>query len=193
MQLEDGTGFGYKTKVDNTNRAKTRSITEPGSSEAASNGDGYIITSGLVTLTSANESAVLWFQNEDEEPLFMDDILFVATASSGGGSNSCIIRTKVTPTGLGSGTGNPATSINSNFGSSKTLIMTSSEIGQEAATITGGETGPTFVFPDEDTTIYDAQVVLQKGTGVAITVEPPTGNTSQTVIISLRVHKLIGV
>lgn len=193
MIIEDGTGLGYRSKVDDTNRLKTRSVTELGSGEAASLGNSFILTSGSVNFTNAAESAIFWYQNEDDESLLMSGILFSPGVSTGGTTNSIKVVAKINPTGLGSGSGSELIDVNSNFGSSKTLITTSSEIGQQGASITGGDPGPTFYFKDKETTLLETQVFIPKGTGVAFSVTPPTGNTSIDIALTLRVHKFLGV
>ena len=138
---------------------------------------------------NAASSAVLWFQNVESFDLVLDRIVFTANASTGGTTDFCSVAVTINPTGLGSGSGSEAIDINSNFGSSRTLITTSSEIGQTSATVTGGSPGPSFVFKDEITSTFDTFVVMPKGTGIALAVTPPASNTSLAVSIALNVHK----
>ena len=190
-QIIDGTGTGKRTKVDSTNHLAVRSITEAESLEGAIDGNQYIVTSGGMALTSATASAVLYFENNEEFPLILNRIIFGAAVSTGGTTNVCAVSVTVNPTGLGSGSGNPAVGINSNFGSSNTLTLTSSEIGQEAATVTGGSAGPTFFFPDKLTSTFPSEIVLPKGSSIAISVTPPASNSSLVVAASINVHKFI--
>jgi hypothetical protein len=193
MQIESGIGNGRLLAVDDTNRAKVRAVTESTAIEAATEGEQFIITSGSITLTNASASAVLWFQNEQDYDLIMDRIIFSAGVSTGGTTNVCTIASKINPTGLTSGASTEAIDINSNFGSTKTLDTSSSEVGAQGATIDGGNNGPAFYFPDKLTSTFETQVVLQKGTGIAFTVTPPTSNTSLAVSIAINVHRALGL
>ena len=190
-QIIDGTGTGKRAKIDSTNHLATRSITEKESLESAVNGNQYLVTSGGMALTSAAASAVLYFKNAEDFPLVLNRIIFGAAVSTNGTTNVCAVAVTVNPTGLGSGSGNPAVGVNSNFGSSNTLTLTSSEIGQQGATVTGGTAGPTLFFPDKLTSTFDTDIVLPKGSSIAIAVTPPASNTSLVVAASINVHKLI--
>lgn len=193
MQIESGVGNGYKASVDTTNRIATRSIVEGGEIEAAVNGDQYYVTSGSVTLTNAAESAVIWYQNEEEFSLLLDEIIFGAAVSTGGTTNVCALSVTINPTGLTSGSSTEVIDLNANIGSSKTLITTSSEIGAQGASVSGGTQGPIYYYPDKLTSVFEANAIIPRGTGIAISVTPPASNTSLAVNVSFRVHKLIGV
>ena len=119
----------------------------------------------------------------------MDRILFTAGVSTGGTTNVCQVSATISPTGLGSGSGNPVLVVNANLGSSKTLETSSSEIGAEAATITGGSSGPTFQFPDKATSIFESRVTMPPGTGLAFSVTPPASNTSLVCFLGINCHK----
>jgi hypothetical protein len=190
QQIEDGSGAGYRAKVDSTNKLNTRAVIEDSSIEAAINGEQFFVTSGGINLTSASASAVLYYKNEESYPLLMDRIVFGAGVSTGGTTNSCTIAIKVNADGLSSSAGT-LTAVNSNFGSAKTLTVTNSEKGAEAATVTNGTTGPTFFFPDKLTSVFESRVILEPGNSVAISVTPPASNTSLLVAATINVHKFI--
>jgi hypothetical protein len=195
MIIENGGGgASAKAKVDSlTNRLWTRAISEPEAVEAAIEGDQFIITSGAVTLTSASASAVFYYQNDESVNLIMSRIVFSAGVSTSGTTNVCNVAAKINPTGLGSGSGSDLSIINSNFGSSKTLTATNSEIGAEAATVTGGSAGPSFFFPDKLTSTFDTFVILEPGSSIAFTVTPPASNSSLLVSVAINAHKQQGI
>lgn len=193
MQIESGAGQSYVLEIDKTLRAKTRSVIESGAVEAAVDGHQFIVTSGNVTLTSASASAVFWYQNEEDFSLLMDRIIFSAGVSTGGTTNVCAVNATINPTGLGSGSSTEIIDVNSNFGSSRKLDTSSSEIGAEAATVTGGTAGPGFQFPDKLTSTFGTQIFMPKGTGIAFAVTPPASNTSIVVSVGINVHKINGI
>lgn len=188
--ISSGGSNSDKWIVDNTGRGKTRSITEGGEIEAANNGDAHIITSGEITLTSANPSAVLWYQNQEGFDLVFDRFIFTSDVSTGGTTNLCKIGLTLEATGLSGGSSSEAIDINTKIGSSTSLNMTQSEIGAEAATVSGGSTGQSFRFKDEDTHVYETRAILPRGVGVAFLVTPPASNTSLIVSLTMNVHRL---
>ena len=189
--IEDGSGSGFSAQVDSTNKLEVRSTTQAANVEASINGDGYFVTSGAINLTSASASAMLWFQNADEFDYLIDRLIFGAGVSTGGTTNMCVVAAKINATGIGSGSGNPLTAINTNFGSKNQPTLTSSEIGAEAATITGGTPGPTFFFPDKITSTIDTRIILPKGTALAFTVTPPASNSGMLAAVTLNISKVI--
>ena len=61
----DGTGAGFRAKVNSLNQLKTSSVSEDAEAFATDLGDAYQIVSGRLTLTSGSPSAVLYVQNLD--------------------------------------------------------------------------------------------------------------------------------
>ena len=65
MKIEDGTGKGFEAKVDDLNRMHTHAFNVPLTSFASTRGDAFNISSGLVTLTTAGESGLLYIKNNE--------------------------------------------------------------------------------------------------------------------------------
>jgi len=114
----------------------------------------------------------------------------ILSASTGGTQDYAAIGSTIGgPTGLSGGASVALPLINSNFGSSKSLTMTSSEIGGEGATVTGGTAGPTWYFPTGRTSFLDLFVILPPGASVALKVTPPPSNTSMIASLALNAYK----
>ena len=78
--------------------------------------------------------------------------------------------------------------MNTNFGSSKNLNLTS-EIGAEGATVTGGDTiGAWSIENPTRTRIIETRWLLTKGDTIAFTCTPPASNTSMVISIGLNAH-----
>ena len=186
-QILDGTGTGAKTKVDSDNRLHTFSISEGLSLDAAKNGENYNINTGSISLTSANESAVLYIKNNEDKNFVIEDVIVILGASTGGTGDLTIelIRNPSTGTII-SGASNADVVGNRNFGSSRELVADVFK-GAEGNTITNGT-----LFSDTTRTAggtvvhFDADVmVLPKGTTLGVNITPQTSNTAMNVKIAV--------
>jgi len=75
--IKDGTGSGDTLKITTKNRAVTEAITTTKKEERSGDGDAYIISSGLINLTSANESALLYVSNNECVDLVVERMVFL--------------------------------------------------------------------------------------------------------------------
>jgi hypothetical protein len=190
MKIKDGSGKNKLAIVDSTQRLYTRSVSEDEWKEATINGDHYAVTSGAITLTSANLSAMLYFKNNEEEDLLIDRIVFNSDDSTGGTVDQFVFTMVKNPDGLGSGSGNDATIVNTNFASPKTLDIIS-EKGQEAATVTNGTTIAGWRIENPTRMrVVNVRLIMPKGSSIAFTVTPPASNTSMVAVVACNVHKI---
>jgi hypothetical protein len=191
--IKDGAGTGNLSKVDQTHRLHTRSVSQDAFLEAVINGKGYVISSGLVTLTDSNESAILYFRSNEDDILLLRRYIITIGPSTDGIDDYAIFRdysSNVTGTvGIANGSGNPAVIINPNMASSKTLITTNSEIGQQGASITGGLYPVTIYLPTKRTNFIELYVAIPRGSAMAFSIQPPPGNTSMVASVSLNTYK----
>ena len=67
--IKDGTGSGNTAQVDISNKLNTRAIISPSIHEAAEVGEAVFVSSGFVTLTTTCQSAILWYQNDEDRDL----------------------------------------------------------------------------------------------------------------------------
>ena len=68
--LKDGSGSGDVAKVDNTNRLRTRSVSDNSVEEAFKDGRAFIFSSLPVTLTTDCVSYIMYLQNCDTRDIF---------------------------------------------------------------------------------------------------------------------------
>lgn len=190
--IEDGTGRGFQTKVDNTNRLEVRAVTEDSQLEGALNGDTYVV--GTPYLTQINDSAngVLYFKFEEDVALFVKTFSSQGRYTSGGTFQNYLVNVYegINESSL-TGTWVDFTPLNANFGSSNELQGVF-KYGSPAGA--GGFTGltPSFqlAFPINVYNQIQTNLIFPKGTGLLVAVTPPTGNVAMPVSFSLTVTKL---
>lgn len=178
--LEDGTGTGNKLKINDENRALTESVTHTSDQDAAERGNLFQIGTGPVSLTSANESAVLYLKNNEDADLEITTFTFSADAFQGGAVDAgamFLARLYVKSTGITNEI-SPAPAIgNNNLGSSKTIDVDFS-VGQEGSAVTSGTLAGTTYLPQSDFKRFPLYWVLPRGTSLTVTLQPASGNTS---------------
>lgn len=179
----DGAVIGMK--IDATHRAWTASVVEEERQEASVKGDAYSMGAN-VTLTSANESALIFVKNNEDQDLIISNISFMVGTSTGGTKDEFLLQLYVGATALSAGTASAG--VNSNFGSNKTLSATVT-VGQEAATVTGGSVaGQALAYVKKSNDFKEEFWVLPKGAAFAFTATPPASNTSLQIIARFSVH-----
>lgn len=189
--IKDGTGTSYLAKVNSENRMFTDAVERNHSQDAAIKGDAYNINTGVITLTSANKSAVLYVKNNAADNLYIDT-LFYLIGNSTGGSGDMLITVLRNPT-AGTIISN-ATAVemnaNRNFGSSKTLDVDDYK-GAEGYTFTDGTKIIESIFNQSATraAIAVGTIVLTQGTSIGIDVTPATGNTNLDVEFAVSCYK----
>ncbi len=87
IEITDGTGKGNSAGVDNTNRILTRGVIEDIFQNAAEEGEAFFIGTPLITLTSANESAICYIKNNEVDQLILGEFFLIAEAKTGGSPN----------------------------------------------------------------------------------------------------------
>ena len=186
-QIIDGIGNGYRAQVDSDHRLHVNSVSRLQVEQAVLLSEAYNVSTGTMTLTSANESAVGYFKYNGDQPIVIKEILVILGASTGG-SGSGVIKIIKNPT-LGTiiDEAKPvSTASNRDFGSSKTLDAEAYK-GEEADTLTDGDI---FAVTSRDANFsgvvsFDAApIVLRKGNAIGVTFTPATGNTSQSVVVA---------
>jgi len=182
FQIQDGTGRGYVTGVDSKNRLLTSTINETTFQHAAEQGDAFFLGTPTITLTNAAASAVFFIENNEDLPLNIGEFFFMADATTGGTPAAFKASWYKNPTDiLGTGT----TALNQNFGSSNELDATI-KYGAQGSGVSGGTLSATLSFPIGMFNTIEANLVLEKGSSLAITITPPTGNTSMPFTFGAR-------
>lgn len=184
FQIQDGTGKGYLSGVDSKNRLLTSTINETAFEHAAETGDAYFIGTPQITLTNAAASAVFFLENQENRPLILGNFFITAEGTTGGSPNAFRVAFYKNPTTIGP-TFSATTPLNQNFGSSNELESVA-YYGAQGSGVSGGTLVAALSLPIGQFNIVPANLVLEKGSSVAITIQPPAGNTSMTIQFAAR-------
>lgn len=187
--IKDGTGSGDTLKITAKNRAVTEAITTTKKEERSSNGDAYIISSGLVNLTTATESAILYVSNNECVDLVIERmvILLGCCTCGAGEANFNVVVNPTAGTLVACGT--CGSQRNLNFGSTDTLCVVFKQ-GVQGQTLTDGTNGVGIVeVPSRS--VHDLSFTLPKGKSIGVKITPPAGNTGagMDVIVNLFIYK----
>lgn len=186
MELKDGTGSSKKAQVNSEHKLMTDAINREHSAQAVIKGDGYNVNTGAVTLTSANESAVGFFKYTGSKICIIKEIIVILGSSTGGSGVGTIkiLRNPDAGTIIDNAT-SVDTAVNRDFSSSKSLPGLAYK-GAEGYTLTGGSTfGTSARSSFTEPVVFDAEIIcLRKDNTIGITYTPPSGNTSQNIIIA---------
>ena len=190
MIIKDGTGTGYQQRVDSNNRAQVFSVGISENQQATFLGDNYNCNTGEITLTSANESAVFYLKNTSATDLIVDRLAPSTQASTGGTGNERVkVRVYRNTTGgdIVTTAADADMIANKNFGSNETIDALVYK-GAEGDTQTGGALAYIIYVSNGSSAVIPVDLVLPRGTSICITMEPTTGNTSQTVYFATSAH-----
>ena len=190
MIIKDGTGTGNQQRVDSNNRSHVFSVELSENQQATFLGDNYNCNTGEITLTSANESAVFYIKNTSATDMVIDRLAPSTMATTGGTGNERVkVRIYRNPTG-----GDIITNAvdadmvaNKNFGSNETIDALVYK-GAEGNTQTGGDLAYIIYVSNGGSAVVGVDLVLPRGTSMCVTMEPTTGNTSQTVYFATSAH-----
>jgi hypothetical protein len=186
MQILDGTGDGTRAKVDKDNKLHVQSLSINYDDFAVLTGDSFGISSGIVNLTGSTRTDLLYFKNDDDFDIVLNQFDIGVGASTGGVNKDWEFTVISNP--LDAGTlSNPLFVVNNNVGSAELLDLTGAT-GSDGNLVTGGIPFSILV-QGESSVVRDQNVVIPPGGSFAVGFKPPTGNTSANVIIGINVIK----
>ena len=185
QEIKDGTGNGFVAQVDSDHRLHVNSVSRTQSEQAALLGQAYNLSTGIITLTSGNKSAVAYMKYLGVDPFVIKEILAIPSDSTGGTGSAVISIEKNPTTGTIIDNAVVMPSIQNRDFSSSDILDANLFKGAEGSTITdGGLFGATSRSNFDIPITFDAaNIILRKGSSINICVTPPSGNTSQTWII----------
>lgn len=183
--IMDGTGTKFKAKVDNSFRLLVDSVSRTQAERAILKGDGYNLNTGLISLTNDSESGVFHIEYTGQNRLVIEEVLVILGDSTSGSGVGTIKIIKNASTGTLISNGLTATQTNRNFSSSKTLTSNIYK-GAEGYTVTNGDTFARTTRSDFSSPVsFSAEIiVIGRSNSLSVTYTPPSGNTSQNVIVA---------
>jgi len=179
--IQDGTGTKVKAEVSADNKLEVSSVGRTEQQSQSLAGKAFQIGSGIVNLTSASESAVLYLKNNENSDLLLTAINVTSTKQTGSSAGVFTAYVYKGPTGLSASTSKNA--VNNNFGSAITLDATIAA-GQEGASVTNGTAIGAFYIQEAEFFNTDISWVVPKGTSIAISIIPGASNTNLNITIT---------
>ena len=139
MAIIQDAASGNTARVNLDNTLSTHGINRTEAQHSTDKGDSYNINSGTVTLTTAGESGILYFKNNEDRNVHVDGLVMILGPSTGGlTTDTTRIRVYSNPTtGTLISTALAADIVqNRNFGVTSALVADVYK-GAQGATITG--------------------------------------------------------
>lgn len=182
--IEDGTGSGRTAGVSADNRLQTESVGLTFLDYRTHEGEAYNISTDVLTLTNAVEDGILYIKNDRSNSvmLFSNILLGIGKATTGVGD--VIFKVYANPTGgtlLSAGTA--VAPENRNLGSKLPAQLTAAKMASVGQTITGGTLLSGRLMQDATRIDIDAGWIVPTGSSIALSITPPTSNTSMRVMV----------
>lgn len=181
MFIEDGSGSGTRAKVNKGNRLSVVAQTLSTTDALAFLSQAYSFLSGILTLTTAGESGLIFIKNNNQNLyLRIDRFILSAGKSTGGNPGDVTWKCYQNPTtGTLISAGTIVVPVNHNFGVSLPA-QADALSGAEGKTITNGTPmfGPLIGADNRSPLDFLSGILIPAGQTVAVSVTPPTGNTS---------------
>lgn len=191
MRVTSGTGKPYDLRVNANNEAHVYAVTETAAEFANRNGDAYNINTGIITLTDAVDTPVLYLKNNETRDLHVTAEVVGMDTSTGGTATETVkitvVRNPTTGTIITSTPTNVDIKSNRNYGSSNTLSADAYK-GATGDTMTDGDDHIIITSPDFSRMFAAIDEIIPQGKSIGIKVEPPTSNTSFPVYVALICH-----
>lgn len=185
MILEDGKGTGLKARVDGNNRLHTQTVSESEALHAVEEGDAYNINTGEISFTAAG--TCLYILNNEDKELVVEAIAFGAGAGTTSDIGEITIERNTTAGDLISDQTAVSMNQNRNFGSNKTLSATVYK-GKSGGTSTGGDDIILFYHGTSSRLFATINLILPKGSSMAITYDPKLSSGSIKTYCALVCH-----
>jgi hypothetical protein len=186
--IEDGTGTGNKAKVNGNQRLYVNGVVIDENLQATKIGNSYNVNSGIITLTDAVDTPIMYLKNNEEQSIHIDAIAVGIGPSTGGTGGIPKITVVRNPT-AGTITTGSDVDINSNrnYGSSNTLTVDAKK-GATGLTMTDGEDHIIFFQTSNGRLFATIDELLPKGQSIGIKFDPQASNTSQDVYAAIICH-----
>lgn len=189
MLLQDA-ATGKTAKVNQDNTLSTHSVTISEAEHSTDLGTSYNVNSGLITVTSAAESGLLYFKNNEDTNVHIDSIVVILGPSTGGSATDTThIRVYSNPTTgtLISGAVDADIVQNRNVGATSALTADVYK-GATGNTITDGDPLIESLVSPASRVVFNIDVTVPKGKAVAVSIEPNDSNTSMKCMAALVCH-----
>lgn len=182
---------GNTAMVNANNQVNTFTVTRTVSEQSTQDEESYNINSGLITLTTAGESGIVYYKHLEDDSFDITTIVVIMGPSTGGSATDTThVRMYKNPTTGTLISGAAAVNVNSNrnFSSSETLANSLAYKGAEGNTITDGSVHIESLVSPGNRVGFNISETLSKGNSIAVSLEPNDSNTSMKVMVALIGH-----
>jgi len=190
MAIIQDAATGKTARVNLDNTLSVHAVTIPEAEHATDLGDSYNVNSGLITLTTAGESGILYFKNNEDRNVHIDGLVTILGPSTGGLTTD-ITRVRVygePTTGTLISAATTADIVrNRNIGVTSALQADIYK-GAEGATVTDGILFLDALQAPGITVPIAIDITIPKGKSIAFTYEPNDSNTSMKVMAAFNCH-----
>ena len=187
-KILDGTGNGYRAKVNVEGQVNTFSVTRSELSSSLEHGKAWNLGTGYLTLTSANASDILYIKNTGTLPLVIDLYVVLSRVSTGGSGDLLIDILRNPTAGTVVSDANNASAVNMNFGSSEQPNALFYK-GGEGKTLTGNDAVIRSKTTADNRWLAGVLTELPKGSSLGFRVTPPVGNTSMDLEVIVEIYE----
>ena len=182
--IKDGVGKGFSAQVNKDHQLITRATAINQHTKSNIDGNYFEATTGLLELTDAAETGVIYVKNSESTTIVIDKVFFDIWASTGGDTNGGTLRYYKNPTVSG---GSSITPTNTNF---KYQSEAASDL-KGLTTMTGGTVmWIMYLEPQNSLTIEEEKICIPPGYSFGISVAAPTGNSSMYVNVNIAFYRL---
>lgn len=177
MQIEilDGSGKGYRARVNENKRLETFSVTESRIADISnSTGESFIITSDFISLTTTGSfNGLLYIKNTDPDKImYIDKIRLCGTGSTMGNFQTKFYKQPTTGTLISDA--NLGIVVPANLGSTSNFSGIVYAASGDGKTITDGTQFSQFTthLPGHTIQDYQGSLIIPGGFSMAIAVKP---------------------
>jgi hypothetical protein len=188
--IEDGSGGGNVAKVSTQNRLYTEAISIDQEVQANRDGNAYNINTGIINLTNATDTPVLYFKNNENKDAIITAVVIGLFNSTGGSSTADVYTTFIMNPSTGtiiSGASNVDIISNRNAGSGNTLDANAYK-GATGNTMTDGRDHVIVRITPGSRSFIGINEIIPKGKSFGVKIKPPTSNTSMNIYAAIICH-----
>ena len=193
-----GSGPDIGAHVDQNNQVHTFTVDKSIIQDATSKGNAYNVNSGIIELTTATASGILYLKNDEspvngESAIVLDAIVIGIDdeGTTAGMTDITVVKNPTTGTLISGALVNLVKTENRNFGSSNSLDSIIYN-GVEGATITDGSDFAYFKQQPGSRAYYTVDVELPKGSSIAVKMDTDTTGNSTWVYVAFICHRKDG-
>jgi hypothetical protein len=167
--IQDGTGRGFQAEVSSRNELKTVSSTLSTFERATLEEEAFNINTLFLPYTIGADSALLFVQNNEAQPIILQGWFIGTTGGSGGDP---IVQVFGGVTGFSAGTPVDVPVVNRNVGSARAFNITAQRADAAGRAFTGGTADPVLyqTQPNSGRVFGNVFITVPRGGSVGVSI-----------------------